>query len=126
MADKSMTRVYVVDDEEVIATSIAEILNLSGFSAAAFNDPIKVIEASQFESPGLLISDIVMPGMSGIDLAIKLKNICPDCNILLLSGQANTLDHLKIANEDGLLFTLLSKPVHPTDLLAAIKRLESE
>jgi CheY-like chemotaxis protein len=65
----------------------------------------------------------VMPELSGIDLAIEVKALCPNCKILLFSGQAATTDLLKIARDNGHNFELLSKPVHPTDLLNAIRKL---
>ena len=70
--------------------------------------------------PEMLITDVVLPGMSGIDLAITVKRIFPDCKIILFSGQASTADLLAAAGREGHQFVLLSKPLHPTDLLARI------
>jgi DNA-binding NtrC family response regulator len=53
-------------------------------------------------------------------LAITVKRIFPDCKIILFSGQASTADLLAAANRDGHQFVLLSKPVHPADLLSRI------
>jgi CheY-like chemotaxis protein len=58
--------------------------------------------------------------MSGIELAITIRRIFPDCKILLFSGQASTEDLLAAARRDGHQFTLLTKPVHPLDLLARV------
>jgi DNA-binding NarL/FixJ family response regulator len=58
--------------------------------------------------------------MSGIELAITVKRVFPDCKILLFSGQASTSDLLASANQAGHHFALLSKPVHPTDLLSRV------
>jgi len=60
--------------------------------------------------------------MNGVDLAIHLKLLCPKCRVLLFSGQAASADLLKSAKEAGHDFELLLKPVHPKDLLAAIRR----
>jgi CheY-like chemotaxis protein len=116
-------RVYVVDDEPVIATTLAAILNASGFRATAYTSAEDAIKAAECEGPSLLISDVVMPGMNGIDLAIHLKSICPNCKVLLFSGQAATNDLLESASRLGYDFELLSKPIHPKDLLAAIRKL---
>jgi DNA-binding NtrC family response regulator len=70
--------------------------------------------------PELLITDVVLPGMSGIELAITIRRIYPDCKTLLFSGQASTTDLLASATRDGHHFTLLNKPLHPTELLACI------
>jgi DNA-binding response OmpR family regulator len=71
--------------------------------------------------PELLISDVVLPGMSGVELAITVKRVFPDCRIILFSGQAATSDLLASANSRGHHFSLLKKPIHPTELLARVK-----
>jgi len=63
------------------------------------------------------ITDVILPGMSGIELAITVKRIFPDCKILLCSGQAAAVDLLDTATSAGHRFTLLAKPVHPQDIL---------
>jgi CheY-like chemotaxis protein len=115
--------VYVVDDEPVIASTLAAILNASGFRATAYTSAEDAIRAAECEGPSLLISDVVMPGMNGVDLAIHLKSLCPKCKVLLFSGQAATNDLLESARRAGHDFELLSKPIHPKDLLAAIRKL---
>jgi len=117
------TRVFVVDDEQVIALTLTTILKQSGFDATAFNSPIEALEKAREESPDLVISDVVMPGMSGVELAIQLQALCPNCKILLFSGQAATADLLSAARKSGHNFELLSKPIHPTDLLRSIQNL---
>jgi DNA-binding NtrC family response regulator len=121
MTAKKRLRVFVVDDEQIIALTLATILNRSGFVATAFFGPLEALTTARSSVPDLLISDVVMPELSGIDLAIKLRSICPGCKVLLFSGQAATADLLTSARERGHDFTLLSKPIHPTDLLAAIE-----
>jgi DNA-binding NtrC family response regulator len=115
--------VFVVDDEPAIAETLATILNASGFQATAFTDAEKAIQAAETYCPSLLISDVVIPHMNGIELAIKFKATCPQCKILLFSGNASTNSLLEVATTQGHAFTLMSKPVHPKDLLAAIAKL---
>jgi DNA-binding NtrC family response regulator len=119
-----LPRVFVVDDEDAIASSLAMILRFQGgFHATSFTDPLKALQAAHKEAPDILITDVIMPEMSGIDLAIQLRDICPDCKVLLFSGQAATADLLEAARSSGYTFELLSKPVHPADLLASIRSL---
>jgi DNA-binding NtrC family response regulator len=118
---------YVVDDEKVIADTLAMILNRAGFSARAFQDPHDALAvAASSASPDLLISDVVMPGMSGIELGIQFRRCYPDCKVLLFSGQAITADLLDVARMQGHDFELMSKPVHPADLLAKLRALPPE
>jgi DNA-binding NtrC family response regulator len=124
MSPSKQLRIFVVDDEDVIASSLAMILRFQGgFHATSFTDPLKALQAVHAEVPDLLITDVVMPQMSGIDLAIQLSDICPDCKVLLFSGQAATADLLEAARSSGYKFELLLKPVHPADLLASIRAL---
>ena len=113
--------VFVVDDEAVIAQTLAIILNQAGFQASAFDQPEKAIAARAELNPALLITDVMMPGMTGIDLAIYFRKAQPECKVLLFSGQAATADLLEKAREQGYDFDLLSKPVHPSDLLAKLR-----
>jgi DNA-binding response OmpR family regulator len=110
--------VLVVDDESAIADTLAEILNRTGYAAVPVYDAESALETALVMPPEMLITDVMLPGESGIELAIKIRRIFPDCRILLFSGQAATSDLLISANRAGHSFELLTKPVHPKDLLA--------
>ena len=126
MLDSPTTRVFVVDDEQLIATTVATILKQDGFEAIPFTSPLEALENARLRPPNLLISDVVMPQMSGVDLAIQVRQILPECKILLFSGQATTTDLLQNAREQGLDFQLVMKPIHPTDLLQSIRELTKD
>jgi DNA-binding NtrC family response regulator len=123
MPEKSSPIAFVVDDEEIIASTLAAILKISGFSSHAFKDPWDALKSAESRAPSLVVSDVIMPGMNGIELAVRLKSKYPKCKILLFSGQAATADLLESARAEGHDFVLLEKPIHPSDLLAAIKKL---
>jgi CheY-like chemotaxis protein len=114
-------RVLVADDEQVIANTLAIILNQAGFEARAVYSGEKVIEALDTFHPDMLISDVIMTGMTGIEAAIQTRTKLPTCKILLFSGQAATADLLERARSQGHEFEILAKPVHPTDLLAKLR-----
>jgi CheY-like chemotaxis protein len=112
--------VLVVDDESVIADTLAEILSRSGYTGVAEYDGDSALETALLMPPEMLITDVVLPGMTGIELAISIRRIFPDCKIILFSGQASTADLLATARADGHHFTLLNKPLHPQDLLTRV------
>ena len=112
--------VLIVDDEQVIADTLSIILRKNGFSTLTAYDGKSALELARTASPELLISDVVMPGMTGVELAIALTLMVPGCKVLLFSGQAATVDLLENAREAGYNFTTLAKPVHPTDMLRRI------
>src|SRR5215470_10040565 len=114
-------RVLVVDDEKVIADTLAIILNQHGFDASAVYTGNGAVQQARAVKPELIISDVIMPDMNGIEAAIQIRGFLPSCKILLFSGQAATADLLESARAQGHEFEILAKPVHPSDLLAKLK-----
>ena len=114
-------KILVVDDERVIADTLTIILNQAGFEAAAAYTGKSAVESARASHPDLVISDVIMPDMNGIEAAIQIRGILPACKILLFSGQAATADLLERARSQGHEFEILAKPVHPQDLLAKLK-----
>ena len=110
----------MVDDEHIIADTLAAILRLSGYEAAAVYDAHSALEHCDGGAPDVVITDVVMPGIGGLDLAIMLQQRYPHCKILLFSGQAATADILQDVKGRGYNFEVLAKPVHPHDLLSRL------
>ena len=115
--------VLVVDDEAVIASTLAMILTSEGYDARSFSDPLEALRAAHFAAPDLLVSDIAMPFLSGFELAAKINSFWPDCKVLLFSGQAAVADRLKACSPQQGRFEILQKPVHPAVLLQRIEEL---
>jgi DNA-binding NtrC family response regulator len=114
--------IIVVDDEFVIADTLVAILNQSGFSALAAYDGESAFELISARVPDLLITDICMPGMNGIELAIRVRKHFSSCKVLLFSGHAASTNLIDEARTSGYEFDFLSKPVHPRDLLERLNR----
>jgi DNA-binding NtrC family response regulator len=114
-------RIFVVDDETTIASTLALILNSHGFDAVPYTSPLDALRAAETHSPDLLLTDVSMPQLNGIDLAVQFKAIYPDCKVLLFSGNAATSGLMDHAKENGHNFDLLAKPVQPRDLIATIQ-----
>jgi CheY-like chemotaxis protein len=114
-------KVLVVDDERVIADTLAMILNQSGFDARAVYSGEKAVDLASTFTPDMLITDVIMADLNGIDAAIMIRSILPNIKILLFSGQAATADLLEKARAKGYEFEILAKPVHPQDLLSRLK-----
>ena len=116
-------RIFVVDDEHMITWTLAEILRKKGYDAMPFTHPAEALKVAADRPPDLLISDQVMPLMSGVELARKLLQICPDCKVLILSGQAGTTELTQSTGTPGMAFGVIQKPVHPEELLRRIRAL---
>ena len=113
-------RIFVVDDEKCIADTLAMILRKSGYEANAFYNAQSALAQIDSRCPDLVITDVVMPGMNGVEMAVLIRERHPACKVLLFSGQASTVNILEMAGKRGCDFELLAKPIHPTDLLAKV------
>ena len=120
-AETAKPKVLVADDEQVIADTLVMILNQSGFDARAVYSGEKAVEVAATFKPDMLISDVIMADLTGIDAAIRMRALLPKIKILLFSGQAATADLLEKARAKGYEFEILAKPVYPQDLLAKLR-----
>lgn len=118
-----MKRILVVDDERCIADTLAAILRNFGYDASACYDAQSALRECASRTPDLIISDVMMPGLNGIDMAIRVRQTHDTCKILLFSGLGNSFDLLEETRLQGYDFDLLTKPVHPAELL---RKVESE
>jgi CheY-like chemotaxis protein len=119
--DPPFPRILVVDDEILIADTIVQILNRSGFIAEAAYGGKEAIEAARRISPELVLSDVLMPHTDGVEAAIAIQKFLPDTRIVLFSGQAATVEILARARARGYHFELLAKPLHPTQLIKHLR-----
>ena len=114
-------RILVVDDEVLIADTIVQILNRNGFIAEAAYSGTEAIGLARLHCPELVLSDVMMPQVDGVEAAIAIREHCPDTRIVLFSGQAATVEILARARERGHNFELLPKPIHPTQLIKHLR-----
>jgi len=116
-------KILVIDDEQVIADTLAKILDINGYDASPVYSGLAAIESARELRPDLIISDVILEvgTMNGIEAVIKIRDFLPSCKILLFSGQAVTADLLEDARSQGHNFEIVAKPVHPTELLAKLK-----
>jgi CheY-like chemotaxis protein len=118
---ESARRILVVDDEALIADTIVQILNRNGFIAEAAYGGSEAIEAARRSAPELILSDVLMPHIDGVEAAIQIREFLPETRIVLFSGQAATVEILSRARDRGHTFELLPKPIHPTKLIEHLR-----
>ncbi len=118
---RSLPKILVVDDEKRIADTLSEILEMSGFHVATAYDGWDALEAAARFHPDYLLSDVLMPRMNGVDLAIAMRKMYPDAKILLFSGQAGISEILLAGQRQGFEFELVAKPIHPLKLIERLK-----
>ena len=118
-----LTRVLIIDDEQLIADTLARILNLSGFAAHAVYNGDDALTSLEWHCPDIVLTDVRMPGRNGIETAISIRARCPEIRVVLFSGQAGTSELIERAKLDGHGFELWSKPIHPRELLRRLQAL---
>jgi CheY-like chemotaxis protein len=116
-------RILVVDDEKLITDTMTEILEGAGFLVAAAYDGWSALDLASRFQPDYLLSDVLMPKMNGVELAIAIRNMYPAVRILLFSGQAGISEILQSGQRQGFQFELIPKPIHPTRLIERLNSL---
>jgi DNA-binding response OmpR family regulator len=116
-------RVLVIDDEKNLADTLVWILERAGFEATSAYDGESALQRLDTFQPDVVISDVIMPGINGIEVCTRIQARFPKCHILLFSGQTATNELLGEAREHGLTWELLAKPMDPDELLAKVTTL---
>lgn len=118
------TQVLVVDDNRDIADTLCVILKSAGYECLATYSGEEAAGSLVFAKPDLVIADVVMPGMSGIELCIQLHATNPSLPVILLSGNAATeelLQHGRAHMGDAVV--VMAKPCPPRELLRAVQEM---
>ena len=120
-SDVKSATILVVDDEPTIADTVGQILVLFGYQVLKAYDGENAFRIALETPPTLVLSDVMLPGMNGIELVLKILAAQPACKVVLFSGQAGTAHLLEDARRNGHQFHILAKPVHPSELLEHLK-----
>lgn len=115
-------RVLVVDDERKIADTLTAILKMHGHDAEVAYSGVEALAVATGFHPDVLISDVMMPFMNGIELSHRFEEKFPTCRILLLSGNRGTAELLTESERLSRTHTILAKPVHPSEILEFLKK----
>ncbi|MGC2210457.1 MAG: response regulator [Candidatus Korobacteraceae bacterium] len=116
----SAARILIVDDERMIADTLSAIFRGAGYETyTAYNGQLG-LDAARTLSPELVLSDVMMPEMDGVQMAMQIRRSQPKVRVLLLSGQSETSDLLRAARENGFDFELLQKPIHPEEIMRRV------
>ena len=113
-----MVRVLLAEDEETVREFVSRVLTMHGYSVIEAVDGAHAVEQMGQHHFDLLITDIVMPVMDGISLALKVRATRPDVPIILMTGYAN--ERQRAHNLAVLIEGLLSKPFNKDQLMQAV------
>ena len=115
------TRVLVVDDDEDFALSVAEVLQMEGIAVTRLTDPSRVLDVMDEENPDLILLDVMLPGVSGFDVARMIRTTphWADVPILFLTGRTDLESRVAAFGAGG--DDYLGKPIVPEELLARVR-----
>ncbi|MGA8531174.1 MAG: response regulator [Acidobacteriaceae bacterium] len=115
-------KVLIADDERTIADTLATILGMHGFEARTAYDGEQALETARHWRPHILLTDVLMPGISGIDAATAICRMLPECRVVLLSGITWLGDLVREVQGQGFVFEVLQKPIAPEELVACLRK----
>jgi DNA-binding NtrC family response regulator len=113
-------RILIVDDEKNIVTSLQEILNDEGYDIVTAEDGLDALEMVQSEPPDLVLLDIWIPGMDGIEVLQAIKTYHPEIEVLVMSGHG-TIDTAVKATKLGA-YDFIEKPFSLDQLVLSVEK----
>jgi two-component system, OmpR family, response regulator ArlR len=109
-------RILLVDDEERIVNFLSLKLRVSGYDVVCANDGEKGLELATSANPDLMLLDIIMPGIDGIEVLKRLRKFS-DVPVIVLSAKERVMDEVMTLGANG----FISKPFNPDDLIIRIR-----
>jgi DNA-binding response OmpR family regulator len=112
------TRVLVVDDEESLAKVVASYLERDGHEVSCVVDGLAAVEAARAQRPDVVVLDLGLPGLDGIEVCRRLRTFT-DCYVVMLTARADEVDKLVglgVGADD-----YLTKPFSPRELVARVR-----
>jgi DNA-binding NtrC family response regulator len=117
MSDKK--RILLIDNEEGLCRMMEQVLLDSGYLARAYTSPIKAVEEFRPDAWDMVITDIKMPGMSGLEVLQKVREMSKDIPVIMITAYA-TVDMSIQALRKGA-YDMLTKPFEPEELVYRVK-----
>jgi CheY-like chemotaxis protein len=115
-----MARILVAEDERALREFVCRALDQDGHMVTPVEDGLEALSALAGDEFDLLLTDIVMPGMDGIALALKVARDNPELPILLMSGYA--LERQRAHNLDALVHEVIAKPFTLREITDAVAK----
>ena len=115
-----MSRILVVDDEHLVRNLTAQVLERAGYDVVSVGDAQSALELLEQNDVDLVVSDVVMPGLSGVELLNEIRDRRPDLPILLMTGGSPEPERTSRALELGA-SGIVYKPFSHADLIDAVR-----
>jgi CheY-like chemotaxis protein len=119
-----LSRILVIDDDDLVRNTLVRMLERAGFDVAAAKNGREGLARFHSEPPDLIVTDVIMPELDGIETIMALRQESPGIPIIAVSGGGKThaMQFLDVAHKLGA-DIILPKPFRQADLVSAIARL---
>ncbi|WP_416560870.1 response regulator [Limnohabitans sp. yimb22184] len=117
--------ILLVDDEELLRAGVQEMLEIQGYNVITAANGQHALECLDAQPIDLIITDLVMPKMNGIDFVQQLRQVRPDVPVIVVSGSTRNImqrygiDTIQVPGADA----SLPKPFKGVDLVAQVRQL---
>ncbi len=111
-------RVLLVDDEEEFASTLAERLSMRGLDVKTALDGETALEMVAADPPDVVLLDVLMPGMGGLEVLRRIRSRHPETQVILLTGHGSTRDGMEGMRQGA--FDYLMKPLKIEELIAKL------
>lgn len=112
--------VLIIDDDQDVLDSYHQLLEMSGYKVKAITDPTLVTSLLHRNWPGVVVTDMYMPGLSGMELLEQIKDLDPELPVIMITGHGDIPMAVDAVKRGALDF--LQKPLQPADLLALLDK----
>ena len=117
-------RILVLDDEPIVCKRLKPFFQKSGYEVETFNQPTEALARFEEKPFDVVITDLKMPGLDGIQLLEKVKALHPDTEVVVITGFA-TMETARESFRKGV-FDFVAKPFKLADILDSVRRVEKE
>jgi two-component system cell cycle response regulator CpdR len=121
MNERMTAKILLAEDDNDMRRFLVKALQQAGFSVASFDNGLAAYDQLRVEPFELLLTDIVMPEMDGIELARRATELDPDIKVMFITGFAAVA--LNPVNQAPRQAKILSKPFHLRDLVSEVQRM---
>jgi len=117
--DTAAPRVYILDDEENMVRILSKTLAREGFDVVSFTDPFEALHAAETHPPAVFVSDVLMPGLDGMEVLRRLRATCPSTRVVIITA-FGTIDGAIQALRDGAV-EYVTKPFETPHLVDKVR-----
>lgn len=116
----SQAKILIVDDEKEFAAALGERLCLRGYDATAIFSPEDAPALAKEIQPDVILLDLKLPGVSGIEMLMTMREFVPGVEIILLTGHMDLAQRIQGMRLDA--FDYIMKPIQIADLIEKIEK----